>query len=161
MRYLIFLLCFLVGNSFAMSKTIYGYVEKVELLDVKASLSAKLDTGAKTASLSAVDISKFEKNGEEYVKFAIPLKSGKIELIKKLLGEVKIKARAGEHLKNFMVSRPLIEMNIRLQEQTRKIKVNLTNRSRFLYPLLLGREAIVKFNAVIDPAIKYKKASNV
>jgi hypothetical protein len=45
-------------------KTVYGYVEKAKLVDVNLFLPAKLDTGAKSASLSAIDIQEIEKNGK-------------------------------------------------------------------------------------------------
>jgi len=35
------------------------------------------------------------------------------------------------------------------------IKVNLTNRKRFIYPLLLGRDAIIAFNGAVDPALTF------
>jgi hypothetical protein len=47
-------------------------------------------------------------------------------------------------------------MRLRLGEKEREVRVNLTNRKRFIYPLLLGREAILAFNGLIDPALKYQ-----
>jgi len=32
------------------------------------------------------------------------------------------------------------------------IEVNLIDRSRFLYPMLIGRDAIIAYNALIDPS---------
>ncbi len=64
----ILLLNFLSGQSMAYdTKQIYGYVEKATLVDKNLTLSAKLDTGALSASLSAIDIVKFEKNGLPYL----------------------------------------------------------------------------------------------
>ena len=37
----------------------------------------------------------------------------------------------------------------------RTIEVNLTDRSTFQYPFLLGSNALKKFNALIDPSLKY------
>jgi hypothetical protein len=37
----------------------------------------------------------------------------------------------------------------------RVIEVNLTDRSTFQYPFLLGSTALKKFNALIDPSLKY------
>ncbi len=53
------------------------------------------------------------------------------------------------------VKRPVVRMLIQLGEQQQSIRVNLTNRKRFLYPLLLGREALIAFNGVVDPALTY------
>ncbi len=46
-------------------------------------------------------------------------------------------------------------MRIKLGNDEKTIRVNLTNRKRFIYPLLLGREAIIAFNGTIDPSLKY------
>ena len=46
-------------------------------------------------------------------------------------------------------------MRIRLAEKEQTIRVNLTNRKRFIYPMLLGREAIIAFDGLIDPKLKY------
>ena len=46
-------------------------------------------------------------------------------------------------------------MRIKLSDKEQVIRVNLTNRKRFIYPLLLGREAIIAFDGLIDPSLKY------
>ncbi len=37
----------------------------------------------------------------------------------------------------------------------RSIEVNLTDRSAFQYPLLIGSEALKRFDALVDPSLKY------
>jgi hypothetical protein len=37
----------------------------------------------------------------------------------------------------------------------RTIEVNLTDRSAFQYPLLIGSEALKRFDALVDPSLKY------
>jgi hypothetical protein len=37
----------------------------------------------------------------------------------------------------------------------RNIEVNLTDRSAFQYPLLIGSEALKHFDALVDPSLKY------
>jgi hypothetical protein len=58
-------------------------------------------------------------------------------------------------IKKAYIKRPVVSMPIQLGHETRTIRVNLANRKRFTYPLLLGREALVAFNGVIDPAQKF------
>ena len=53
------------------------------------------------------------------------------------------------------IKRPVVLMRVKLANQEQTIRVNLTNRKRFLYPLLLGREAIITFQGLIDPSLKY------
>ena len=140
-------------------KIIYGYVEKTTLVDKNLSLSAKLDTGAKSSSLSAINIEEFEKNGKTYLRFTVPSKAGNVEFVSEYIGRVKIKARVGElpipGAKAKTLKRPVVLMRIQLGDKERSIAVNLTNRKRFNYPLLLGRDAINLFNGLVDPSTAF------
>ena len=151
----IFLMSLLLftGQSIASTKTTYGYIEKATLVDQNLTLSAKLDTGAKSSSLHAVDIKKEKINGKTYLRFTVPNQGGKATFLCEYFGKVSIKARAQEieHIK-----RPVVWMKIKLGGQEKTIRVNLTNRANFIYPLLLGRQAIVAFNGLVDPSIKYE-----
>lgn len=149
----------------ANDKIIYGYVEKATLTDKNLTVSAKLDTGAKSASLSAINIRQFEKEGKRFMRYIVPSKSGNVEFVSEYVGKVKIKVRAGEHplegVKLEPIKRPIVLIPVKIGDKERMIPVNLTNRKRFNYPLLLGRDAIKAFNGVIDPSlvftIKYEK----
>lgn len=158
---LLFLLgSLLAGNTMANNeKIIFGYIEKATLVDKDLMLSAKLDTGAKSASLNATHITEIEVNGKPYLQFTVPSKEGDIQFKCEYVGEVNIKVRAGEAQMNPLIrksiQRPVVLMRIRLAGKERVIRVNLTNRKRFIYPLLLGREAIIAFNGLIDPSLKY------
>ena len=77
-------------------KIIYGYIEKVTLLDKDLTLSAKLDTGAKSASLNATNIHEALVNGKPYLNFTVPSKEGDVEFSCEYIGEVSIKVRAAE-----------------------------------------------------------------
>ena len=150
----------LAGQAMANhSKTIYGYIEKATLIQKDLTLSAKLDTGAKTASLNAIKIHEIRKHGKPYLSFIVPSKEGDIAFECEYVGKVQIKMRNGEHQINALlrknVKRPVVLMPIRLHNSEKIIRVNLTNRSRFIYPLLLGREAIIAFDGVIDPSQKF------
>ena len=140
-------------------KIILGFIEKASLTEKNLTLSAKLDTGAKSASLNATHITEIEIDGKPYLRFIVPSKEGDVEFKCEYVGRVKIKIRAGEAhttaLPRHSIKRPVVLMNIKLGQEERVIRVNLTNRKRFIYPLLLGREAIIAFNASIDPSLKY------
>lgn len=154
-RTLFFVLSMIIISGFAMAtqqKIIYGYVEKATLIDKNLTISAKLDTGAKSSSLSAIHIEEINKNGEPYLKFTVPSKQGDIEFIAKYVGKVRIKVRAGE---STPIKRPIVLMNVKIGDITNTIKVNLTNRKRFNYPLLLGRDAIIAFSGLVDPSAAF------
>lgn len=137
------------------SKAVYGYVEKVTLLEKNITLSAKLDTGAKSASLSAIKIEEIQENGKTYLTFIVPTKTGNFQFKAEYAGRVRIKPRAGEINKGInanAIKRPMVKVKIRLGNKERDILFNLTNRKRFNYPILLGRDALNAFNGVVDPS---------
>lgn len=161
---LFMLMSLLTGSLMANSEAqIYGYVEKATLIDQNLTLSAKLDTGAKSASLHAMNITEIEKKGIPYLRFTVPTKTGDYSFEGEYVGKVKIKVRSSETnpglLRTTPIKRPVVLLNIKLGDKVRTIKVNLTNRKRFLYPLLLGRDAIIDFNGAVDPALTFTTKS--
>ena len=152
-------LCGLPALSQAADKTVYGLNEYARLVDIDLEVAAKLDTGAKTASLSARDIKRFKRNGESWVRFYLAIDAAHSHPIERPLARVsKIKRRAGDYNPDegkAYTSRPVIALNICMGTALRSIEVNLTDRSAFQYPLLIGSEALKRFDALVDPSLKY------
>ncbi len=149
----------LPGLSVAAEKTVYGLNEYVSLNDLDLEVAAKLDTGAKTASLSARDIKRFKRDGETWVRFYLAIDEAHEHAIERPLARIsKIKRRAGdfdpEEGKTY-TARPVIELELCMGKALRTIEVNLTDRSAFQYPLLIGSEALKRLDAVVDPSLKY------
>ncbi len=142
------LLCGLVPPANA--RGVYGWVEFVELHlgGQPLKLKAKLDTGARSSSLDATDVQPFERDGKRWVRFRVNLpgleKSAPME--QPVVRYVRIKRHSGPFDR-----RPMIRLPICLGDELRSVDVNLTDRGRFIYPLLLGRKALARL-AVVDPA---------
>ena len=159
--FLFALLCLpcLPAQAFAASKTVYGLNEYARLSDIDLEVAAKLDTGAKTASLSARDIKHFKRNGESWVRFYLAIDDRHVHPIERPLARVsKIKRRADDldpDEEQKYSARPVISLQICMGEVLRTVEVNLTDRSAFQYPLLIGSEALKHFDAVVDPSLKY------
>jgi len=152
------LLCafLLPATSLAADNAIYGLSEYVALPDFALEVSAKLDTGAQTASLSARDIERFKRDGESWVRFYLALDSAHAHPIERPLARIsKIKRRAGdfdpEEEKTY-TARPVIELDLCMGKAKRTIEVNLTDRTAFQYPLLIGSDALSRFGALVDPS---------
>lgn len=157
-----FMLLFIAGFAEAYEKMVIGVIEKVTFMPEKVTLSAKLDTGAKSSSLGVTDMKIFEKDHEQWVHFVVHTKSNHFYFERKLEGYVKIKARHSENKisesdaphKSY-ISRPVVLMNIKLGDREEAVYVNLANRKNFIYPFLLGRDAIIKLGQIIDPTQKF------
>jgi len=152
------LLCVLLLPTIgaASNKTIYGLNENVGLPDFNLEVEAKLDTGAQTASLSARDITRFKRKGESWVRFYLAVDSAHAHPIERPLARIsKIKRRAGdfdpEEEKTY-TARPVIELDLCMGKAKRTIEMNLTDRTAFQYPLLIGSDALTRFGALVDPS---------
>lgn len=162
---LVFLSMILTGSAMASTlKNIFGYAEKATLTQQDLTLPAKLDTGAKSASLNAIKIKKIEKDGKAYLTFIVPSRTGDIPFECEYVGDVKIKIRSAEkkagQIQKESIKRPTVMMKVKLNGKERDIRVNLTNRKNFIYPILLGREAIIAFDGIIDPSKKFTIKNN-
>ena len=130
---------------------IISAVELVQVVDVGVTKEARIDTGATTTSMDAQDIVLFERDGKKWVKFKF---AGK-EIEKKMTGIVSIKRHGAEDTK-----RPSVMVRLALGDTTRNVKVTLTDRSRFTYPILIGRN-FLKDMFLVDVSKKMGPAPKV
>jgi len=134
-----------------------GWLEEILLQPWNIKLRAKLDTGAKTSSLHAVDIERFDRDGTHWVKFRTIASSNKNELMPMeapLVRDVKIK----DH-KRKSSTRPVVEMTFCLADQIYTSEFSLVDRSKFNYPVLLGR-LMLQQGIIVDPALTFTFRSN-
>lgn len=144
--------------SFAQDLQIHGLNETIQFREVGENLPAKLDTGAVTASMHAENIEIFKKNDQDWVRFDLPLDGKMKEMELPMVGVSRIKRRVAdlpEGETDLYTRRPKVEMTMCMGEQAHTIEVNLTDRSHFSYPVLIGSDALKEFNAMVDPARSY------
>lgn len=132
--------------------TTAGWLENIFLQPWNIKLRAKLDTGAKTSSLHALNIERFKQDGEHWIRFHVedpvdghPLKPIELPLIR----DVKIKKH-----KQKSVTRPVVKMAFCLNNQIFSSEFSLVDRSKFNYPVLLGR-GMLQQGIIIDPATTF------
>ena len=93
------------------------------------------------------------------MRFRLAIGEHDSALIERPLARIsKIKRRAGDfdpQEEKTYTARPVIELRVCLGTRERTIEVNLTDRSAFQYPLLIGSEALKQFEALVDPSLKY------
>lgn len=162
MSRVLFLTGLLALPAVAAEPTLYGRYEHIKIEEIGKTLPAKMDTGAMTASLSARDIERFQRDGEDWVRFRLAVKGADDTIYEQpLIGISQIKSRAEEVDEIDLdgepprVERPVIGMQLCIGSELRETEVNLTDRSHFSYPLLIGAETIRNLGAAIDPADKY------
>jgi hypothetical protein len=135
----------------ARSKRIVGWVERVNLLPDDVPVHAKLDTGARTSSIHAEGIGRFERDGEDWVRFTLVLEDPddvfhRVPLERPIHRDVRIKDHddASDH-------RPVVELEFCFDGRVERAQFSLTDRSTFIYPVLLGRRFLAR-RFVVDPS---------
>lgn len=117
-----------------------GWCELIDLPDLGiGSLHAKIDTGAATSALHATHIEPFDKGGENWVRFVIPLGSGERghECEALVYGQRRIKSSNG-----VMQERYVIETSMKLGPLTWSGHMTLADRQSMIFPVLVGRRAL-------------------
>ncbi len=132
----------------------------------EVAISGKTDTGAKMTSLSAIDLETFQRHRQKWVRFTVVDRIAKkrTKLERPLVRFTRIKQRreasdeedAEENKRqdDIYAARPVIELELQLGQQRQKVLVNLVDRTHFVFPLLIGRDAIRAFGKVVDPSTK-------
>ena len=145
----------------AAEPTLYGRYEYIALPEIGGEvLKAKMDTGALTASLSAKDIETFTRDGEDWVRFRLATKDASNKVYEHKVARIsKIKTRSEEEDDDKEVvqptKRPVVDLELCLGNVKRTAEVNLTDRSSFNYPLLIGAKALREFGAAVNPARRF------
>ena len=115
---------------------IIGAVEWAKIEPVGLLLESRIDTGADTSSIHAEDIQLVEKDGKRYVRFVlIDQATGEaLQQELRLRRRVLIKQNDGPYDRRYVV-----RMWVTLGKTKSRIDVNLSDRSDFKYPMLIGR----------------------
>ncbi|MCG7598463.1 RimK/LysX family protein [Halomonas sp. McH1-25] len=138
------------------NKTLLGRTEWVGFPNVGTYLKARVDSGANTASLSAREITEFEREGEDWVRFKLALDEDAVAIDAvrdkwieaEVVRRVRIIQASGEE------SRPVVSLLMELGPIKQNVEFTLNNRTHLNYPVLLGRRFMMDI-ALIDVAQAY------
>jgi ribosomal protein S6--L-glutamate ligase len=129
---------------------IAGWEEWVSLPELGVyAVKAKVDTGAKTSALHAVNITPYEKDGTKRVKFVVhPLPERDdvaIQCDKQIIDVREITSSNGETEERFIVRSPF-----RINGVEWPVEISLTNREDMKFRMLIGRSTM-SGRMVVDP----------
>lgn len=148
------------GGIVCDGKPVWGRVERVIFLEKDKMIDAKIDTGAAMSSLSATDINVFKQDNKKWVKFTVYFSKSKenVVFIKPVIATIKILKRQEENtnskIKNYS-TRLVVQFKVKVGDQEKLIPVNLVNRSHFRYSMLIGKDALEKFGALVNVNQQY------
>lgn len=160
-RYLLVLVAgvfFLVStSSFALAvtdKQVVGETARIKILETDFDFLARIDTGARITSLHAVDIviqDASEHERDNVGKQITFVTRNNRNMRKILCGEIVdvalVKNAQGREY------RYVIELSLQWQGKTKKVQVNLRDRARMTYKLLIGRNWLAN-DYVVDVDLK-------
>ena len=141
-RLVVLLLALGSATAFADSPRVFGWVEEGLIFPEKVAVKFKLDTGALTSSMHAENIDRFEKDGDDWVRFTLELEDiatdKKIEkrLEREEVGENKVRGAGGAE------RRPVVLMKVCLGSKIYEEQFSLNDRDKMNYPVLVGRRTL-------------------
>lgn len=117
------------------------------------AIKVKIDTGARTSALHALNIERERANGQDLVNFSVqPVQRNKTVLIRAQAPLVDIRevSDSGGHTENRFV----ISSRIVIGAMEKDIDITLTERNSMLFRMLVGRTALAD-EVCVDPAASY------
>jgi len=132
-------------------KLIQGEEEWMYIKAINHNVKARIDTGATTSSISAIDIEMFERDGKDWVKFKLAHNDKETkEFELPVVRIVTIRQSSTEE----RTDRPVIDAWVQIGDLKTKTEFTLNDRTHMTYPVLLGR-TFFRDVAVVDVSKKF------
>ncbi|WP_245879981.1 ATP-dependent zinc protease family protein [Zobellella taiwanensis] len=157
---LVLMMSMLTPTGFAQAKSedgvkiadqwLLGRVEWLWLPALGDNVKARIDSGAKTSSMSATEIEEFERDGRRHVRFSFSHQHHQVRLEAPLSRYVRIRQANSKQLDR----RPVVLLPVQLGGMIKEVEFTLKDRTRMLYPVLLGREFMGR-DVLIDPSRRF------
>lgn len=127
-----------------------GWLERARITPGDVVLEAKLDTGARTSSLHATGLQRFDRDGKEWVAFTVGDGNGtSVRLERPVVRTSRVKSALGGD-----EGRPTVVLGICIGGTYRTTEVSLVDREHLAKPLLVGRRFLGgRFR--VDPRRRY------
>ena len=127
-------------------KEIIGAIEWLYMDPPGRHFRARVDSGAETSSLSASDLTEFERDGDDWVRFTFQHDSADEPVRFEL--PIKRTVLIRQVSSDTPMRRFVVELDIRLGQQLQTTEFTLTDRSNMTYPVLLGRAFLMDLYVV-------------
>ncbi len=132
-------------------KLILGEEEWMYIKAINHNAKARIDTGATTSSISAIDIEMFERDGKDWVKFKLAHNDKETkEFESPVVRIVTIRQSSTEE----RTDRPVIAAWVQIGDLKTKTEFTLNDRTHMTFPVLLGR-TFFRDVAVVDVSKKF------
>ena len=117
------------------------------------AIKARIDSGAKTSSIHAVNIKPFRRDGELWVSFDVhPIRNNRRTVVRcehQVVDKRKVKSSSGNSEVRYTIL-----TTMKFSSETWDIEITLANRDAMGYRMLLGREAM-NGRLIVDPSLSF------
>ena len=122
-------------------KIVLGRVEWVGFPTLATYLKARIDTGASLASLSATEITTFEREGREWIRFRLGLtrEDVAVRAARDNWFELPVRRYVRIVQATGAERRPVISLPMTLGPMEQQVEFTVNDRTRLTHPVLLGR----------------------
>ncbi|SDX71723.1 ATP-dependent zinc protease family protein [Marinobacter mobilis] len=122
-------------------KLVVGARERLLLIDPGFVYVARIDSGAETSSLDARNIRRFERDGQDWVRFDVPIPNTEgdhLTLEREIVRNVRIlQSNVDEHER-----RAVVELQFAIGDHQQKAEFTLTDREHLSNNILIGRNVL-------------------
>jgi hypothetical protein len=140
------------AEAAAKPRIIVGRVEWVVLQDAHLRIKARIDTGAGISSVNAKILEIKQEPDGDHVRFQLQDAEGHTKILqRKVVGWANIKVMGSDE-KN---RRPIVRLDVCIGGKQIEGRVNLNDRSNYLYPMLVGRNLLNTGKFLVDPGALY------
>lgn len=119
---------------------VVGWRELVHLPELGLhSVSAKIDTGARTSSLHGTVLEEFERDGQKYVRFAVDYER---QHVRQVCEAVHVDVRGITSSNGETQYRYVIKTPLKIGDVEFRAEISLADRSDMRFPMLIGRSSL-------------------
>lgn len=135
------------GNQRQDDKLIVGQVERVLLAGPELVYQARIDSGATTSSIDARNVERFERDGEDWVRFDVPVPASdgsrpEEEELTTLEREISRNASIIQASSEDPERRAVVMLQFSIGDHQQEAEFTLSNRDNLEFALLIGRNIL-------------------
>ena len=136
---------------------IVGWRELVHLPELGLhNLPAKIDTGARTSSLHATVLDEYERDGAQFVRFAVDFPP---QHVRQVCEAVHIDWRGITSSNGKTQRRRIIKTPLKIGDVEFRAEISLANRADMRFPMLIGRSSLRR-RFVVDSGHSWMQTPN-
>ena len=135
-------------------KLLLGEIEHLWIAEPGFTIITRVDTGASSSSLHATELTEFERDGKDWVRFNVAAKDEQVTLERPVEKYVRVFQQADKNGSR----RPVVALRIRLGDVQDTFEFTLADRSHLQHNMILGRNFLTDI-AIVDVSQKYIQPS--